>query len=147
MYQVRSHGIGYYWDDTNWGMIYTTIITDCIIDRPKYWPGIDKVCRWNMKRSYQINHNQCNSIITWHCIFFFCKSRWMIAKVCMNPQLGIYNHHHIPQYIDCSWLRAINRIQLHSTYMLFWCKYLKEIYILHLVLCCPKIGICAHHNF
>ena len=147
MYQVGSHGIGYCWDDTNWGMIYTTIITmwnDCIIDCPKYWPGIERVCRWNMKRSYQINHNLKLHI-------FYCKSRWMIAKVWHDTPNLVYTiittYHNTLTAAGYEQSTEYNIVYMHSTYMLFWCKYLKEIYILHLLLCCPKIGICAHHIY
>ena len=120
---------------------------DCIIDCPKYWSGIERVCRWNMKRSYQFNHNLKLHI-------FYCKSRWMIAKVWHDTPNLVYTiittYQNTLTAAGYQYVRAINPIQYCICIrhiMLFWCKYLKEIYILHLLLCCPKIGICAHHIY
>ena len=80
------------------------IIIDC--NCTKYWPVIERVYVVGIWKGYIKS-------IKPELYICYCKSRWMIAKYLWHdtPQLGIYNHLHIPQYIDCSWLWAINRIQ------------------------------------
>jgi len=81
MYQVGSHGIGYYWDVTNWGMIYTTIITMWMI-ASLIAPNIGQESRGYVVGIWR---GHTKSIITWNCIYFIAKVDGWLQKYGMIP--------------------------------------------------------------
>ena len=149
MYQVGSHGIGYYWGDTNWGMIYTQQLSQCEMIASLIAPNIGQESRGYVVGIWR---GHTKSIITWNCIHFIAKvDGWLQSTYGMIPPnlvyTTIFTYHNTLTAAGYEQSTEYNIVYMHSTYMLFWCKHLKVIYILHLLLCCPKIGICAHHMY
>jgi len=129
-------------------MIYTTIIT-CEMIASLIAPNIGKESRGYVVGIWR---GHTKSIITWNCIHFIAKvDGWLQSTYGMIPPnlvyTTIFTYHNTLTAAGYEQSTEYNIVYMHSTYMLFWCKHLKVIYILHLLLCCPKIGICAHHMY